>query len=84
MYYVYCWKLITSTHGCSIFRKYVPNTSESVSSPYVHTARPTNPFPARSPECQGGVLFILYLDKSVQHHGATLVQINLKDNCWNV
>lgn len=52
-------------------------TRQGVLTPNVHGTRAANSLSARSSQGQGGILLILDLQERIQHHWATLVQINL-------
>ena len=51
--------------------------SQSVNTIDVHGAATTDTFTARPTESQSRVHFVLYPDKSVQHHGSGFLQIKL-------
>ena len=51
--------------------------SQAIAAVDVHGAGPTDPFPARPAEGQGWVDLILDLNQGVQHHGPTLLQVDV-------
>jgi len=52
-------------------------TSKSVYTVNVHGTTAANTFSARATECECRIHFVLDLDQCIQHHWASLVQINL-------
>lgn len=51
--------------------------SQPITAVDIHSTGPTDPFPARPPEGEGRVDLVLDLNKSVQHHGPTLFEVDL-------
>jgi hypothetical protein len=54
----------------------IGETGQGIDTVNVHGARTTNPFAARATKGEGGILFILNLNESIQHHGPAVVKIN--------
>lgn len=51
--------------------------SQSVDTVDVHGARTADTFTARSAESEGRVDFVLYPDEGIEHHGSSLVQVEV-------
>mmetsp|Transcript_5219 Transcript_5219/g.14639 ORF Transcript_5219/g.14639 Transcript_5219/m.14639 type:complete len:249 (+) Transcript_5219:1756-2502(+) len=62
--------------GCLCLGINVGQASQGVATVNVHGARATNTFAARSTKGQGGILFALDFNESVQHHGTARVQVD--------
>ncbi|TQD76805.1 hypothetical protein C1H46_037667 [Malus baccata] len=50
---------------------------QAVAAVDVHGAGAADPFPARSPEGEGGVHLVLDLDEGVKHYGPALLEVDL-------
>lgn len=58
-------------------RRYLRQASEPVAAVDVHGAGAADPFAARSTEGEGGVHLVLDLNEGVEHHGPTLLEVDL-------